>query len=233
VKRAGNLKFDARPLPADEAELARLAGLVAGRPVWLAASTHPGEEAIVLRVHKALRHHLPDLLTIVVPRHPERGPEVAGLAQSEGVSHMLRSEGHLPKPETEIYIADTIGEMGLHYRIAPVSFIGGSLVRHGGQNPIEAAKLGTAILHGPDVHNFPEIYSALNSSDATIEVDSAEMLARNVGRLLVNEKERLKYCEQATKAIREFEGALSATMDAIEPLLTAFSVSAALEQARR
>jgi 3-deoxy-D-manno-octulosonic-acid transferase len=130
-------------------------------------------------------------MTIIVPRHPERGREVAALAESEGVClHTLRSEGHLPKPETDIYIADTIGEMGLHYRLAPVSFIGGSLVRHGGQNPIEPAKLRTAILHGPDVHNFPEIYTALNSSDATIEVDSAEMLARNVGRLLVNEKER-------------------------------------------
>ena len=233
VRVTGNLKFDT-PAPADNpAQLKLLEQTIRGRKVWLASSTHPGEEAIVLRVHKALRHHLPDLLTIIVPRHPERGSEVAGLAQSEGVSYMLRSEGHLPKQDTEVYIADTIGEMGLHYRIAPVSFIGGSLVRHDGQNPIEAAKLGTAILHGPDVHNFPEIYTALNSSDATIEVDSAEMLARNVGRLLVNEKERLKYCDQATKAIREFEGALTATMDAIEPLLTAFSVSAALEQARR
>jgi 3-deoxy-D-manno-octulosonic-acid transferase len=123
--------------------------------------------------------------------------------------------------------------MGLHYRVAPVSFIGGSLVRHGGQNPIEPAKLRTAILYGPDVHNFPEIYTALNSSDAAIEVESAENLARTVGRLLVNEPERKKLCDQAERAVQEFEGALKATMDAIEPLLTAFSVSAALEQARR
>ncbi|MEQ8656548.1 MAG: 3-deoxy-D-manno-octulosonic acid transferase [Hyphomicrobiales bacterium] len=233
VRVTGNLKFDT-PAPADNpAQLKLLEQTLRGRKVWLASSTHPGEEAIALRVHKALKHHLPDLLTVIVPRHPERGREVAGLALSEGLSHTLRSEGHLPKADTDVYIADTIGEMGLHYRLAPVSFIGGSLVRHGGQNPIEPAKLQTAILHGPDVHNFPEIYTALNSSDATIEVDSAEMLARSVGRLLVNEREREKLCSQATKAIQEFEGALSATMDAIEPLLTAFSVSAALEQARR
>jgi 3-deoxy-D-manno-octulosonic-acid transferase len=233
VRVTGNLKFDTPPPADNPAQLKLFEQTLRGRKSWLASSTHPGEEAIALRVHKALKHHLPDLLTIIVPRHPERGREVAALAESEGLTHTLRSEGHLPKPETDIYIADTIGEMGLHYRVAPVSFIGGSLVRHGGQNPIEPAKLRTAILYGPDVHNFPEIYTALNSSDAAIEVESAEILARTVGRLLVNEPERKKLCDQAERAVQEFEGALKATMDAIEPLLTAFSVSAALEQARR
>ncbi|MFK7791819.1 MAG: 3-deoxy-D-manno-octulosonic acid transferase [Devosiaceae bacterium] len=233
VRVTGNLKFDT-PAPAENAAQQRLLEqTIRGRKLWLASSTHPGEEAIVMRVHKALKHHLPDLLTVIVPRHPERGEEVANLAASESLTCVRRSTGNLPKGDTEIYIADTIGEMGLHYRMAPVSFIGGSLVRHGGQNPIEAAKLGTAILHGPDVHNFPEIYSALNDADAAIEVDSAEALARIVGRLLVHERERSQLCNQATKAIQEFEGALGATMDAIEPLLTAFSVAAALEQARR
>lgn len=233
VRVTGNLKFDT-PAPGESPAQQRLMEkTLKGRKIWLASSTHPGEEALVLRVHKALRHHLPDLLTIIVPRHPERGTEITDLAGAEGVSWVQRSTGNLPKADTEVYIADTIGEMGLHYRLAPVSFIGGSLVQHGGQNPIEPAKLGTAILHGPDVHNFPEIYSALNAADATIEVDSAEALARSVGRLLVNERERKQLCTQAEKAIQEFSGALGSTMDAIEPLLTAFSVSAALEQARR
>ncbi len=233
VHVTGNLKFDT-PAPAENpAQQKLLEKTLQGRKIWLASSTHPGEEAIVMRVHKALKHHLPDLLTIIVPRHPERGQEVCDLATAENLSWVQRSTGHLPKTDTEIYVADTIGEMGLHYRIAPVSFIGGSLVHHGGQNPIEPAKLGTAILHGPDVHNFPEIYSALNAADAAIEVDNAEALARTVGRLLVNARERGQLCTQADKAIQEFSGALGSTMDAIEPLLTAFSVSAALEQARR
>lgn len=233
VRVTGNLKFDT-PAPAEiPAQQKLLEQTLRGRKIWLASSTHAGEEAIVLRVHKALKQHLPNLTTIIVPRHPERGDEIAQLASAEGVSWMQRSAGNLPKADTEVYIADTIGEMGLHYRIAPVSFIGGSLVRHGGQNPIEPAKLGTAILHGPDVHNFPEIYTALGASDATIEVDGAEMLARSVGRLLVKEDERQRLCKAALSAIQEFEGALTATMNAIEPLLTAFSVSAALEQARR
>lgn len=233
VRVTGNLKFDTPAPTHAEAQLKLLQQTLRNRKVWLASSTHPGEEAIALRVHKALKHHLPNLLTMIVPRHPERGDDVAGLAGKAGLASVQRSKGELPKPETDVFIGDTIGEMGLYYRLSPVSFIGGSLVRHGGQNPIEAAKLRTAILHGPDVHNFPEIYSALEASDATVPVDDAEKLARNVGRLLVNDKDREQLCNAAAGAIREFEGALKATMDAIEPLLTAFSVAAALEQARR
>jgi 3-deoxy-D-manno-octulosonic-acid transferase len=117
VRVTGNLKFDTPPPADNPAQLKLFEQTLRGRKSWLASSTHPGEEAIALRVHKALKHHLPDLLTIIVPRHPERGREVAALAESEGLTHTLRSEGHLPKPETDIYIADTIGEMGLHYRV--------------------------------------------------------------------------------------------------------------------
>ncbi|MEM6710753.1 MAG: 3-deoxy-D-manno-octulosonic acid transferase [Pseudomonadota bacterium] len=232
VKVTGNLKFDT-PAPApNPAQQGLLAQTIGQRRVWLASSTHSGEEAIAMRVHRALRHHLPDLLTIIVPRHPERGEEVEKLADEEAIPAVRRSEGHLPKAQTEIYIGDTIGEMGVNYRVAPVSFIGGSLVHRGGQNPIEAAKLGTAILHGPDVYNFPEIYTALNDAGAAICIENAEELARVVGRLLVRDSERKKLCEAATGAVREFEGALKSTVESIEPLLTAFSLSAALEQMR-
>jgi 3-deoxy-D-manno-octulosonic-acid transferase len=233
VQVTGNLKFDTPAPLCDEGQLQALRQALGGRRAWLASSTHAGEEVVAMRVHKALKHRLPDLLTIIVPRHPERGAEVLALAQKNGLSAVLRSTGHLPGRDNDLYIADTIGEMGLHYRTAPISFIGGSLVHHGGQNPIEAAKLGTAILHGPDVHNFPEIYSALGSSNAAIMVDGAEALARVVGRLMVREDERAMHCRLASRAITEFEGALDATVDAIEPLLTAFSVAAALEEARR
>lgn len=232
VRVTGNLKFDT-PAPAYDAnQLRTMKRALDGRRLWLASSTHAGEEAVAMRVHKALKHHLPDLLTVIVPRHPERGVEVAELARQGGLSVVQRSGGNLPAKDTDIYVADTIGEMGLHYRLSSVSFIGGSLVHHGGQNPIEAAKLGTAILHGPDVHNFPEIYAALNAAEATVPVDGAEALARSVGKLLVSRDERERLIKAAERAIGEFEGALDATMDAIEPLLTAFSVSAALERAR-
>ncbi|MBV6656444.1 MAG: 3-deoxy-D-manno-octulosonic acid transferase, partial [Devosiaceae bacterium] len=192
----------------------------------------PGEESVVLRVHRALRHSLPDLLTMIVPRHPERGSEIAALTQKEGYRVLARSMGRLPDQGTDVYLADTIGEMGLHYRVAPVSFIGGSLIPHGGQNPIEAAKLGTAIIHGPDVHSFPEIYSALGAADAATQVTGAESLAAAVQELLTDADLRDRRCHYAQRAIMEFEGALEATVDAIEPLLTAFSVAAALERAR-
>lgn len=232
VRVTGNLKFDTPPPGYDSDVFNAMKQAIGHRRLWLASSTHPGEEAIVLRVHKALRHHLPDLITMIAPRHPDRGQEIAQLAQSEGLKAVQRGAGFLPETDTEIYIADTIGEMGMHYRLSPVSFIGGSLVPHGGQNPIEAAKLGSAIVHGPDTHNFPEIYSALNALDATWQVDSADSLAQAVGRLLVQVDERERYTTYAQRAVLEFEGALNATVDAIDPLLTAFSVSAELEKAR-
>ena len=232
VRVTGNLKFDTPAPVHDPAQLEAMQRAIGGRRLWLASSTHAGEEAIMLRVHRALRHSMPDLLTVLVPRHPERGPEVMALAAQEGLTARNRSGGKLPDAATEIYVADTIGEMGLHYRLAPVSFIGGSLVQHGGQNPIEAAKLDTAIVHGPDVHNFPEIYAALGAAAASIEVKGAESLAQAIGQMLADEGERARRCQHARRAIMEFEGSLNATVDAIEPLLTAFSVSAALERAR-
>ncbi|MEM6381210.1 MAG: 3-deoxy-D-manno-octulosonic acid transferase [Pseudomonadota bacterium] len=232
VQVTGNLKFDTPAPGFDPDQLSVMQRAIRNRPVWLAASTHPGEENVVLRVHKALQHSLPGLLTIIVPRHPERGREISELATGEGFTALSRSIGRLPDDKTEIYVGDTIGEMGLHYQIAPVSFIGGSLVSHGGQNPIEAAKLGSAILHGPAVTNFPEIYAALGAAAASREVNGAETLARGVQELLSDEAERELRCHYARRAIMEFEGSLKATVDAIEPLLTAFSVSAALEQAR-
>ena len=150
----GNLKFDAPPPPADPRVVAHLSGLIAGRPVWLAASTHPGEESAIVAVHRALAKRHPHLLTIIAPRHPHRGPEVAAIAAQAGLRAGRRSEGIHPDRATDVYVADTVGEMGLFYRLSPIVLMGGSLVPIGGQNPIEPAKLGAAILHGPHVHNF-------------------------------------------------------------------------------
>jgi 3-deoxy-D-manno-octulosonic-acid transferase len=150
----GNLKDAAAPLPADPGELARLREATAGRPVFLAASTHPGEEAIVLDAHRRMAGRLPGLLTVIVPRHPHRGAAVA--AEAEGLASARRAAGETPGPGAAVYVADTLGELGLFYRLAGACLVGGSLVPHGGQNPLEPARLGCPILLGPHTANFVE-----------------------------------------------------------------------------
>jgi len=152
VQTIGNIKYDVAPPPADPEKLAALLAAVRGRSVFVAASTHPGEEEQVAQAHALAKRDLPDLLTILVPRHPERGAEVAGIVVQRGLSSRRRSENALPDAEADIYVADTIGELGLFYRLSRLAYLGGSLVGHGGQNPIEPAKLGAAILHGPQDH---------------------------------------------------------------------------------
>src|SRR6185437_3728179 len=173
----GNLKLDAPAPPADTAALSSLQGIMHGRPVIAAASTHPGEEAIVIDAHRRLRARFPGLLTILAPRHPERGPDIGEIAAGAGLNVALRSLRQRPEKTTDLYVADTMGELGLLYRLAPIVFIGGSLVPHGGQNPIEAAKLGAAILHGPQVSNFEEIYAALDAAHGAEKVGDAKELA--------------------------------------------------------
>src|SRR5439155_1335154 len=170
ISTTGNLKLDAPAPPADDANLAALKAAIGERPVVAAASTHPGEETAVVDAHRRIKHSFPGLLTIIAPRHPERGPGVAEIAKVAGLNVALRSRGDLPGPSTDVYVADTLGELGLIYRLAPVVFVGGSLVSRGGQNPIEPIKLGAAILHGPNVWNFAEVYAALDASDGAQEV---------------------------------------------------------------
>lgn len=167
----GNLKFAASPLPADREALAALRHAIAGRPVLLAASTHSGEEAIALAAHRLAAPRLPGLLTVLVPRHPERGAAIA--AEAGGLAVARRAAGELPGPETEVYIADTLGELGLFYRLAGVAFIGGSLVPHGGQNPLEPARLACPVLLGPHTWNFAEPVERLLAAGGASRLDGA------------------------------------------------------------
>lgn len=170
----GDLKFAAPPLPADPAELERLRAILNGRPVWLAASTHPGEDIVVRDAHLALASRHPALLTILVPRHPERGAGIADLAPGLATR---RTKAADPPRSGGIYIADTLGELGLWYRLAPAAFIGGSLVPHGGQNPLEAARLGCAVAAGPHTGNFTDAVAALHEAGAIAAVSDAAGLA--------------------------------------------------------
>jgi 3-deoxy-D-manno-octulosonic-acid transferase len=172
----GTLKEGAAPLEHDEAERVRLGRAFAGRPLWLAASTHDGEEAIVSRVLREARKALPMLVLVLAPRHPVRGDELAKTLRAEGWAVAQRSKSEAPGPEVDIYLADTLGEMGLWYRMASVAFVGGSLTPVGGHNPFEPALLGCAIIHGPHVRNFAEAYARLAGAGAAVRVaDEAEL----------------------------------------------------------
>lgn len=227
VVMTGNLKFDSPPPPADPRLVAHLSGLIAGRPVWLAASTHAGEESVIVAVHRALAQRHPHLLTIIAPRHPHRGPEVASIAAQAGLRASRRSEGIHPDRATDIYVADTVGEMGLFYRLSPIVVMGGSLVAHGGQNPIEPAKLGAAILHGPHVHNFEDVYATLGEARGALMVKDSATLARAVSQMLANAALTRDMARAAGDAVQSLGGAVDRTIQSIEPFIVQAKLGAA------
>ena len=184
----GSLKEGSAPLPHDEMVRAALARAIGGRTVWLAASTHPGEEEIVIAAHRRVLRSFPDLFLILVPRHPERGDAIAAMLRMDGWTVAQRSAKQGIERRTEIYLADTIGEMGLWFRLSPVTFMGGSLVDIGGRNPFEPAALGSAVLHGPHVQNFTEAYARLNAAGACVNVIDGDMLAAELEKTLVPER---------------------------------------------
>ncbi len=178
VTAPGNLKFAAPALPADAAELARLQALIGDHPVWLAASTHPGEEAIVAEAHTQMAARHPGLITLIAPRHPERGAALAA-----ELAAPRRSQGADPAPG--VYLVDTLGELGLFYRLAPVVLMGRSLIAPGGgQNPLEPARLGCAVLAGPYMDNFAEPVAMLHAAGAYATVANATATATAVSTLL-------------------------------------------------
>jgi 3-deoxy-D-manno-octulosonic-acid transferase len=215
----GNLKLDVPALPIDEAKLAALREAVAGRIIIAAASTHPGEEAAVIEAHRQLKPSFPELITIVAPRHPERGAGIVDIAAAAGLTAALRSRGQLPDTRADVYVCDTVGELGLVYRLAPIVFMGGSLIRHGGQNPVEAIKLGATILHGPHVSNFTEIYAALDRTRGAELVPDASALTTRIRTWLANAEERKRAAEAAQRTVTALGGALDRTIAALQPYL--------------
>jgi 3-deoxy-D-manno-octulosonic-acid transferase len=213
----GNLKLDVPQLPVEENKLVALSAALFGRPALAAASTHPGEEESVIDVHARLRGAVPGLVTLIAPRHPDRGPEIANIAASRGFRAVLRSSGKIPDKTTDIYICDTVGELGIIYRIAPVVFMGGSLVAHGGQNPIEAIKLGAAILHGPFISNFAEIYAALDGARGADLVADGSRLAARALAWLKDSDERLRVVAAGQKTVEALGGALERTLAELDP----------------
>jgi len=182
VRESRDLKLAAPLLPVDAAELARLRTALSGRPIWVAASTHAPEEALIRAAHRLLAARHPGLLTILVPRHPERGVAIATATEDIPVSR--RAAGDMP-PRTGIWIADTLGELGLFYRLAGIAFVGRSLVPPGGgQNPLEPAKLGCAVAVGPHTGNFAAAAAMLEAEGALVRVTDAAGLAAWVDAML-------------------------------------------------
>jgi 3-deoxy-D-manno-octulosonic-acid transferase len=219
IRSIGNLKLDVPAPPADPPTLSKLTGIVVTRSVIAAASTHPSEEDEIIAAHRRLRAKHPTLLTIIAPRHPERGPKIAEAAKGAGLAVALRSQDDLPKPETDVFVADTLGELGLIYRLAPIVFMGGSLVSRGGQNPIEAIRLGAAIVHGPHVWNFAEIYESLDAAHGAALVADEEALTTCLAGWLANPMARKAAADAAAATVEKLGGALDRTLIALEPYL--------------
>jgi 3-deoxy-D-manno-octulosonic-acid transferase len=219
ITTTGNLKLDVPEPPADPAKLDALKTAVGNRTIIAGASTHAGEETMLIEAHRRLRGSFPGLLTIIAPRHPDRGGGIVEIAHAGDLKAALRSRGELPAPGTDIYIADTLGELGLIYRLAPIVFVGGSFASHGGQNPIEPIKLGAAILHGPHVWNFAEIYAALDKAHGAEQVTDVGKLAVRVGAWLKDANERATVVAAAKETVATLGGALERTLAALEPYL--------------
>ncbi|HXC55295.1 MAG TPA: 3-deoxy-D-manno-octulosonic acid transferase [Rhizomicrobium sp.] len=217
VRVVGSLKEDAPPLPYDAAKLAELKAAIGGRPVLLAAQTHPGEDETILPVHDALRRTYPDLLTIIVPRHPARGPDIAMLCDTRKAPR--RAEGGVIAADTAVYIADTLGELGLFYRLAPFAFVGGTLVPAGGHNPLEPARLGCAVLAGPHTFNSATAYAAIFSAQGLGLVHSSAEIAALATQLLGDPARAKALGEAAARGAAALGGAVEKTIAVVETFL--------------
>jgi 3-deoxy-D-manno-octulosonic-acid transferase len=211
----GNLKLAAPAPRFDPGARAALAAEIGGRPVWLAASTHPGEDEIALAAHERLRAAVPDALLIIAPRHPERGAAIAALANGAPRRSLAEACGSSP-----VYVADTLGELGLFYDLAPVALIGGSLLPQlKGHNPIEPAKLDCAIVTGPHVESFSDVFEALFNAGGAVRVDGAGSLADAVAALWQEDTARMRQTQAARDATAIGADAFGATVNQLTAML--------------
>jgi 3-deoxy-D-manno-octulosonic-acid transferase len=230
VTVSGNLKVDT-PAPAvDEASLAPLRRQIGDRPTWAAISTHEGEEQVAAEVHLALRSRHPGLLTIIVPRHPDRAAGLAAEFAAMGLMVVRRTSGEELTADTDILLGDTIGEMGLYLRLTEIAFVGRSLTSEGGQNPLEPAMLDTAVLAGRNVQNFRDTYQRLIDNGGARLVRDRDMLIGAVNYLLTNEEARRGMIAAATQTVDDMRGALARTLKALDPFIHPLVVKSRLEK---
>lgn len=225
---SGNLKSDTDPPPCNEDVLARYRNEIGSRKTWAAISTFDGEEQIVGTVHRTLKPKNGQL-TILVPRHPDRADAIEAMLKEAGLTVARRSRNDPLTPETDIFLGDSIGEMGLYLRLTEIAFVGKSLSQQGGQNPLEPAMLGCAVLSGPQVQNFRDAYQHLVRKGGARIIKDAEMLAKAVYYLMINDLARRKMVDSGHDAMEEMRGALSKTIKALEPYINPLTVSARLQ----
>ncbi|HMR30234.1 MAG TPA: glycosyltransferase N-terminal domain-containing protein [Geminicoccaceae bacterium] len=219
VETVGNLKRSALPLPCDAGELRRLRAAVAGRRVWVAASTHPGEEPAIAEAHRRAAAAFPDLLTIVAPRHPDRAEAAARAFAECGLAVARRSAQRQPDRATAVFMGDTLGELGLWYRLGELAFVGASLVPRGGHNPIEPAMLGRPVLIGPHHHHVAELALPLLAAGGAVQVADGGALAGAVAGLLADPGRRGDMAARAQAVADEGRGVLDTVMRRLSPWL--------------
>lgn len=220
VKSLGNLKYAAEKLQADEFDLNILMQEIDNRPVFLAASTHEGDENIIANAHRFLKFKFPELLTIIVPRHPRRANKIIDILKHYKLTLALRSNhDHITK-QTDIYLANTIGEMGLFYSLANIIFIGGSF-KNGGHNPIEAAHFNALIMFGPDMSNFSDVSSVFAESNAVVQISSVNDLITKLDFFLdkANHDQMQQYISNAHNIIAQHNKIIDNYMHLIEEYL--------------
>lgn len=218
VESAGNLKDSAPALPVDKAELKTLKTAIKKRPIWCAASTHDGEEKIILSAHEQIKQKYPKALLILAPRHPERRKEILSLLTDSNIA--VRSRGQVPNAKTSVYLFDTMGEMGLAYGLSDVSFVCGSLVQGlMGHNPLEPAQLGNAIITGAHISSFAETYSSMIAFDAAARVLSPDMIAPSVSQLFKDKTELKKRQKQALAFAQSRDAVLDYVWERLSPLV--------------
>lgn len=216
----GSLKFDISVTPELAARAVALRRQwAAHRPVWIATSTHEGEESIILETHKKLLTQFPQLLLILVPRHPERFPKAEQLTREAGLKYTLRSTDAVPDAQTQVVIGDTMGELMLLYGIADLAFVGGSLVERGGHNPLEAAAHAIPVIMGPHTFNFKNICAKLDQAEGLITVTDSESMATAIASLLNDEDYRRYYGRHAVEVLHENQGALLRLLTLLSPYL--------------
>lgn len=228
VMVSGNLKVDTDAPPHDPQALKEYHQQIGTRKTWAAISTFDGEESAAGVVHRALKERT-GLLTIIVPRHPERSDAIEAALTAKGLKVARRTRRDPLTSDVDIFLGDTIGEMGLYLRLTEVAFVGRSLFAEGGQNPLEPAMLGCAVLSGGNVQNFRETYQMLAKNGSAKIVRDVEMLAKGVNYLLANDDMRRSMIDAGLETVQEMRGALSATMKGLEPYINPLVVKARLE----
>ncbi|MEO1658835.1 MAG: 3-deoxy-D-manno-octulosonic acid transferase [Pseudomonadota bacterium] len=220
VKTLGNLKHAAEPLPSSPEAIAKLEEAIGERRRWLAASTHEGEEAIALSAHREIISSSPETLLILAPRHPARADEIEELCRSQGFATARRSKDEPITSVTQVYLADTLGELGVFYSISDIAFVGGSFLPVGGHNPLEPARLGCAIMHGEHIFNFADTYQEMRKNGCAALVRNERDLAGALSRLLDDPVTRQAMAEQARSwAEKSAETVLDTLLIALKPVL--------------